>query len=1339
MNRHRTARLCATLLAGTSLSCALLLAAPVPAWATPTGGTVVAGTATISGSGATQTVTQTSKRAIIDWQSFSLSPGEVTNFVLPSSSSAILNRVTGGNPALLLGDLTSNGQVYLIDSSGVVIGPKGRIQTAAFAASTLDLSNAAFLQGGPLQFSGGSAASITNFGAIETSAGDVVLIGLNITNQGTLKAPNGQAILAAGGTVLYVPDGQSAVLVAPAAAPASIDNEGMIAAASAQLRAAGSAYALAVNNGGTISATTVTQSGGQVVLDGGAGDVVASGDIAATGTAGAGGTIDLSGGRVAVTGTLDASGATGGGQIGLTATGDIAVTSAAAIHADATQTGNGGQIDLKAAVATQFDGDASARGGSLGGNGGSADISGGTLGFTGSVALTAPHGVTGTLLFDPDDITIASSGATVTLANVLSDGSLWSFAANPGSQTILASDLVAQLANSNLTLQATHSITVNAPIVSSTSNSLEMDSPTIAINQSIQLPNGVLTFFGETTSPQTGDTAPAPVIGVALTSQAGATISAQTVFIDSYAQTTLSGPVQAGALFVNQDAGNGLVATSFSAVNSGNAIGSVQFGSGFSPADNYSGSVALSTTGALSVAGMADAAGGMTITATGDLTMTAANADSQTQLGSSGGQITLASTGGAFINDTGPALFSGAGRRVIYSSTQGSGYTDGGLGFTVVPSVNFPNDPDSSNGAVIYIGGAPPALPVLTITANNVSELFGQSAIFTAKFSGGSVTDLQTLPQFKIVGGTGVNAGAYTIQPFGATANGFQIVYVSGVLTVAPAPLTIVATTVAFPAGGTLPALTGTFSGLAPGDTQASTGFGFSVSLPSFFPVTGVPFPITLTGSDPNYAVTYVPGFVVVGPPTSTILPQTNNTLNTEASSLNSQLSSMVDQTQSSTLTNTNYTPTNQTVTINIPTVTPTFDYMGLGSGAQAEETIIVQNYVNAMAGTDPPVTLAGVEAELSMGGANAVTLQGDLLPFVYAQLETILDTNQSDWTPAEAAFVTGMENFISQQQQQAAIQAENQYAAWQQQEQAQEEAQLSGLSGPAYVEEAAILSANPPVPPEDFLEIVQGGSALTGQQSLLRLGIEGVAATVGSQASTAALQDAGAQLAWLQANDTPQMQATLSQYAAQLKSSDPDTVANAEALINSAYQAASGPSNLPGLAAGAVGDVGTALAKAMIGGAPKVSTILGPKLGELIQTSQRAKAIIKKATGNTDTTDATDATDATDDVSQALEDIGLVTGPVGLALELAGNVAQIGVAAAGYSQVATYNAAFRQAVNTANTPVTVATLQQMMNSTTGGQGQLMSYIAGAMAIGNASPPAEAPTTSLTALMNYAY
>ena len=76
-----------------------VLAGPPAATQLPVGGQVVAGSASISQSHARMTISQSSNRAAIDWQSFNLGSQAQVTFVQPSSGSVTLNRVLDSNPS----------------------------------------------------------------------------------------------------------------------------------------------------------------------------------------------------------------------------------------------------------------------------------------------------------------------------------------------------------------------------------------------------------------------------------------------------------------------------------------------------------------------------------------------------------------------------------------------------------------------------------------------------------------------------------------------------------------------------------------------------------------------------------------------------------------------------------------------------------------------------------------------------------------------------------------------------------------------------------------------------------------------------------------------------------------------------------------------------------------------------------------------------------------------------------------------------------------------------------------------------------------------------------------
>src|SRR4051812_571005 len=101
---------------------AVALGATSPAFASPEGGTVVAGHASITSTPGNTTINQTSQNAALDWQSFNIGVGESVRFVQPNSSAVALNRVLGSDPSSILGSLSANGKVFLVNPNGVLFG-----------------------------------------------------------------------------------------------------------------------------------------------------------------------------------------------------------------------------------------------------------------------------------------------------------------------------------------------------------------------------------------------------------------------------------------------------------------------------------------------------------------------------------------------------------------------------------------------------------------------------------------------------------------------------------------------------------------------------------------------------------------------------------------------------------------------------------------------------------------------------------------------------------------------------------------------------------------------------------------------------------------------------------------------------------------------------------------------------------------------------------------------------------------------------------------------------------------------------------------------------------------
>ena len=134
--------------------------------ANPTGAAVAAGTVTFDTSVANTLTVTNSPNSIINWQGFSISAGELTNFVQQSVSSAVLNRVVSGNPSSILGTLQSNGRVFLVNPNGIVFGAGSQVNVGGLIATTLNITDANFVAGVHNYTAGVTAGAITVDGAI---------------------------------------------------------------------------------------------------------------------------------------------------------------------------------------------------------------------------------------------------------------------------------------------------------------------------------------------------------------------------------------------------------------------------------------------------------------------------------------------------------------------------------------------------------------------------------------------------------------------------------------------------------------------------------------------------------------------------------------------------------------------------------------------------------------------------------------------------------------------------------------------------------------------------------------------------------------------------------------------------------------------------------------------------------------------------------------------------------------------------------------------------------------------------------------------------------------------
>lgn len=405
----------------TLLCSALLLAGGVQAAPgvneLPTGGQVVAGAATIGTSGNRMEITQSTSRAAIDWNTFNIGSAAQVHFQQPTGG-ATLNRVLDSNASQIYGKLTSTGQVFLVNPNGVLFAPGAQVDVGGLIASTRNISNTDFMAG-YYTFEGNSSGLIINEGNITVGAGGTVaLIAAQITNTGHIDAPQGNVLMGAGDKVTLDLGGPLKIVVEQGAVDALIEQGGAIKADGGLVyltaKAASELSASVINHTGITEASSLTNKGGVIMLEGDRIELADGSRLAATGATG--------GGEVYVGGGWQGSGP-------LRQATTVTMARGATVDVSATDLGDGGTAVLWSDVNktdswTRAYGTLLAQGGARGGNGGRIETSGHGLDVEGAVVSAAAGSETGTgglWLLDPSDSVITQAVAN-TWATALSGG-----------------------------------------------------------------------------------------------------------------------------------------------------------------------------------------------------------------------------------------------------------------------------------------------------------------------------------------------------------------------------------------------------------------------------------------------------------------------------------------------------------------------------------------------------------------------------------------------------------------------------------------------------------------------------------------------------------------------------------------------------------------------------------------------------------------------------------------------------------------------------------------------------------------------------------------------------
>jgi filamentous hemagglutinin len=263
---------------------------------------VTSGSATAVQAGNSLTVQQSSNQAILNWSSFNVSADGKVVFNQPTATSIALNRIFDVNPSTVFGSVSANGQIYLINPNGFVFGSTAQVNVSGLIASSLGIADSTFTSGllapqllanqTPALSSNAAVLAANGTPAFDSSGNPVlgsvtVAAGAQITansggrimlaaplvqNAGSIQAPDGQVVLAAGQNVYLQasndPSLRGLIVEVDGSGTAWNQLTGALSAPRGNISMVG----LAVNQDGRISATTTVSANGSVSLEAGGGN-----------------------------------------------------------------------------------------------------------------------------------------------------------------------------------------------------------------------------------------------------------------------------------------------------------------------------------------------------------------------------------------------------------------------------------------------------------------------------------------------------------------------------------------------------------------------------------------------------------------------------------------------------------------------------------------------------------------------------------------------------------------------------------------------------------------------------------------------------------------------------------------------------------------------------------------------------------------------------------------------------------------------------------------------------------------------------------------------------------
>jgi filamentous hemagglutinin family protein len=704
---------------------------------------VAAGTAAFAQAGHVTTITA-ANNTIINYQRFDIPHGNTVDFVQPSATARVLNRIIGPSPTQIDGNLNANGVVYFVNPAGVMFGQGAVINVGQLYAAAGHLSDANFLSG-INSFTDNTGAVINN-GVIHAS--DVTFAAQNITNNGTILTPQGMMVMAAGKDV-YVSKLGSPFLVQVAGrgktGTTGVTNSGTMDATGGDVAIrAGDMYSLAINTTGTIQAAHIS-----VKAKGTDSTVLVSGnlDAADQGAHSTGGTITVNGGNIGIgvtadaaghfrnaTATLIAAGTSGGGKILIGVKPD---TASATGYSDASQYDFIGALALLNASATVH------------GDGGLVDTSGQVLQVSPGAVITAAGaggGAGGQWLLDPRNVTIN----TGTNTNISGTGT------NPETFKPSATGAILNTGTLDSALQSNTGVIIDTTGTGSDAGYIAVASPI----------NPVLT----TSTALTLNATSGIDIEQSIAPGTGSAASSELSLVLNAGGNLTSGPGNGSAIYINAPIntnGGNFTATVSGGTTLNFTLNNVLTGTNLS--SNNGGIVSINSSGTAVVS----SAGSINVNGNTASTTGGGNAGAITIIGSTGVTIdgNLSAAGG---NSTASGSTGGPGGGILISSASGN-ITLAGVTITTTGG-NDNSTSDGGGGGVGIDATGTGAISLTGVTINTSSQGVGGAGAIAVYSSTGTIAI--TGSTFNSSGAGGGAAGIQTAAD--VTLSGINSITTSG-------------------------------------------------------------------------------------------------------------------------------------------------------------------------------------------------------------------------------------------------------------------------------------------------------------------------------------------------------------------------------------------------------------------------------------------------------------------------------------------------------------------------------------------------------------------------------